>query len=168
MDRKVRKMQRGYNLIEVVVVLALISILASAFIGYVYRQVQLERLRSSAYDLKAQLDNLRVRSFSSNNTKWGVVITRNANSYTINNRTFDDCSSQGTVNKTVELPSGISFDRDVTLFFNRMGYPENTSCGISQERIELKDNYGRKSLICIDRFGRITVLHDSTTCPGGS
>ena len=163
-----RKMKKGYNIVEVVVVLAIISILASVFIGYVQRQVQLERLRSSAYDLKAQLDSLRVKSFSDSQFKWGVVIVSGENSYTIRKRIFSDCSSQGTVDTTISLPSGISSNRTVTLFFNRMGYPENASCGFGAERIELKDIYGRKSLICIDRFGRITVVHDRTTCPGGS
>ena len=163
-----RKMKKGYNIVEMMVVLVIISILANVFIGYVQRQVQLERLRSGAYDLKAQLDSLRVKSFSDSQFKWGVVIVNGQNSYTIRKRSFSDCSSQGTATATINLPSGISFSRDVTLFFNRMGYPENASCGFGAERIELKDGYGRKSLICIDRFGRIMVVHDATTCPGGS
>jgi len=163
-----RKMKKGYNIVEVLVILAIISILASVFIGYVQRQVQLERLRSSAYDLKAQLDSLRVKSFSDSQFKWGVVIESGQSSYTIRTRDFSDCSSQGSINRTMSLPSGIRFNRNVTLFFNRMGYPENASCGFGAERIELVDSYGRKSLICIDRFGRITVLHDKNTCPGSS
>ncbi|ADC88675.1 hypothetical protein Thal_0037 [Thermocrinis albus DSM 14484] len=161
-----KQMKKGMTIVELVIVIAIISILMSFAYSWIRSFILRERLREAAYDIKSQLDDLRMRSYTGN-VSWCVRINNNANSYEIRNRDFTDCGSQGNLVNTINLPPGVRFGRDVFLCFSRMGYPVNNVCGFGADRIVLTDDLNRNSVICINRYGRITVLHDTDQCPGG-
>jgi prepilin-type N-terminal cleavage/methylation domain len=161
MDRKVR----GITIMEVLVVMAIIAILASASIFGLINLVQRERLYSAMTQVANDLKEVQFRSMSSNSV-WGVRFCANQSQYkifavdpsTVSGRCPRDadpsCTNDATTQRLVSLPPGVSPEADFYVLFDRRGYPLNWSCGIGAVNITLKNSYGSRTVI-VDRVGRI-------------
>jgi type IV fimbrial biogenesis protein FimT len=161
MDRKVR----GITIMEVLVVMALIAILASASILGLRNLVQRERLYSAMTQVANDLKEVQFRSMSSNMV-WGVRFCANQNEYKIFAvdpatvgggcpRDVDpSCTSDATTQRLVSLPPGVSPGANFYVLFDRRGYPLNWNCGIGAGNITLRNSYGIRTVI-VDRVGRI-------------
>jgi type IV fimbrial biogenesis protein FimT len=161
MDRKVR----GITIMEVLVVMAIIAILASASILGLRNLVQRERLYSAMTQVANDLKEVQFRSMSSNMT-WGVRFCTNQNEYKIfavnpanvsagcprDANTF--CTNDATTQRLVPLPPGVSPGAGFYVLFDRRGYPLDWSCGIGAGNITLRNSYGIRTVI-VDRIGRI-------------
>jgi len=161
MDRKVR----GITIMEVLVVMAIIAILASASIFGLRNLVQRERLYSAMTQVANDLKEVQFRSMSSNMI-WGVRFCANQNQYKIfavdpatvgggcprDANTF--CENDATTQRLVELPPGVSPVADFYVLFDRRGYPLNWNCGVVAGSITLRNNYGSRTVI-VDSLGRI-------------
>jgi len=161
MDRKVR----GITIMEVLVVMAIIAILASASILGLRNLVQRERLYSAMTQIANDLKEAQFRSMSSNST-WGVRFCANQSQYKIfavDPATVDgecprdanpSCTSDATTQRLVSLPPSVLPQADSYVLFDRRGYPLNWSCGIGAVNITLSNSYGSGTVI-IDSLGRI-------------
>ncbi len=158
MDRKVR----GYTVIEIVVVMAIISILAGTALMYLVKQMNEARLRDSINLVIGLLEEARRQSTTHNGT-FGIRLRSNGNNI---EKIEGDNNCRILRNPAnITLPSGVKSNRDVVLLFDRMGYPRNASCGFGADRIELKSEpLDKIKSICINRYGRIRVVEGST-CP---
>ncbi len=161
MDRKVR----GITIMEVLVVMAIIAILASASIFGLRNLVQRERLYSAMTQVANDLKEVQFRSMSSNMI-WGVRFCANQSQYKIfavdpsavvggcPRDASPSCTNDATTQSLVSLPPGVSPEADFYVLFDRRGYPLNWSCGIGPVSITLKNSYGRRTVI-VDSVGRI-------------
>jgi type IV fimbrial biogenesis protein FimT len=161
MDRKVK----GITIMEVLVVMAIIAILASASILGLRNLVQRERLYSAMTQVANDLKEVQFRSMSSNMI-WGVRFCANQNQYKIFAvdpatvgggcpRDADpSCTNDATTQRLVSLPPGVSPEADFYVLFDRRGYPLNWSCGIVAGNITLRNSYGSRTVI-VDSVGRI-------------
>jgi type IV fimbrial biogenesis protein FimT len=161
MDRKVR----GITIMEVLVVMAIIAILASASILGLRNLVQRERLYSAMTQVANDLKEVQFRSMSSNSV-WGVRFCANQSQYKIfavdpsavvGGCPMDadpSCTNDATTQRLVSLPPGVSPQADFYVLFDRRGYPLNWSCGIGAVNITLKNGYGSRTVI-VDSVGRI-------------
>jgi type IV fimbrial biogenesis protein FimT len=161
MDRKVK----GITIMEVLVVMAIIAILASASILGLRNMVQRERLYSAMTQVANDLKDVQFRSMSSNST-WGVRFCVNQNQYKIfavnpanvsggcPRDANPSCTNDATTQRLVSLPPGVSPQADFYVLFDRRGYPLNWSCGIGAGNITLSNSYGSRTVI-VDRLGRI-------------
>jgi type IV fimbrial biogenesis protein FimT len=161
MDRKVR----GITIMEVLVVMAIIAILASASILGLRNLVQRERLYSAMTQVANDLKEVQFRSMSSNMI-WGVRFCANQNQYKIfavNPANVSSgcprdantlCTNDATTQRLVSLPPGVLPQADFYVLFDRRGYPLNWSCGIVAGNITLSNSYGSRTVI-VDSLGRI-------------
>jgi type IV fimbrial biogenesis protein FimT len=161
MDRKVK----GITIFEVLVVMAIIAILASAGILGLRNLVQRERLYSAMTQVADDLKEAQFRSMSSNSV-WGVRFCENQNQYKIfavdpatvgggcPRDANPSCTNDATTQRLVSLPPGVSPEADFYVLFDRRGYPLNWSCGIGAGNITLSNSYGSRTVI-VDRVGRI-------------
>jgi type IV fimbrial biogenesis protein FimT len=161
MDRKVR----GITIMEVLVVMAIIAILASASILGLRNLVQRERLYSAMTQVANDLKEVQFRSMSSNSV-WGVRFCANQSQYKIfavnpanvsgvcPGDANSSCTSDITTRRLVSLPPGVLPQADFYVLFDRRGYPLDRSCGIGAGNITLRNSYGSRAVI-IDRLGRI-------------
>ena len=160
MDRKVR----GITIIEMLVVIAIIAILASASIFGLRNLMQRERLYSAMTQVANDLKEVQFRSMSSNSV-WGVRFCANQSQYKIFavNLTIvsgcprdanTSCTSDATTQRLVSLPAGVSPQADFYVLFDRRGYPLDENCGIGAGNITLRNSYGIRTVI-VDRLGRI-------------
>jgi type IV fimbrial biogenesis protein FimT len=158
MDRKVK----GITIMEVLVVMAIIAILASASILGLRNLVQRERLYSAMTQVANDLKEVQFRSMSSNRV-WGVRFCANQNRYKIfavNPSTGcprdanPSCTNDATTQRLVSLPPGVFPEANFYVLFDRRGYPLNWSCGIGPVNITLRNSYGRRTVF-VDSVGRI-------------
>jgi type IV fimbrial biogenesis protein FimT len=161
MDRKVR----GITVMEVLVVMAIIAILASASILGLRNLVQRERLYSAMTQVANDLKEAQFRSMSSNSV-WGVRFCANQNQYKIfavnpanvsggcPRDANTSCTNDATTQRLVQLPPGVSPETNFYVLFDRRGYPLDWSCGIGAGNITLRNSYGSRTVI-VDRVGRI-------------
>jgi type IV fimbrial biogenesis protein FimT len=161
MDRKVK----GITIMEVLVVMAIIAILASASILGLRNLVQRERLYSAMTQVANDLKEAQFRSMSSNST-WGVRFCVNQNQYKIfavnpanvsggcPGDANPSCTNDATTQRLVSLPPGVLPQADFYVLFDRRGYPLDWSCGILFGNITLRNSYGSRTVI-VDRVGRI-------------
>jgi hypothetical protein len=149
---------------EVLVVMAIIAILASASIMGLRNLVQRERLYSAMTQVTNDLKEVQFRSMSSNNL-WGVRFCANQNQYkifavnpanvTVCPRDADtSCTNDATTQRLVSLPAGVSPQADFYVLFDRRGYPLNWSCGIGAGNVTLSNSYGSRTVF-VDSVGRI-------------
>ncbi len=161
MDRKVK----GITIMEVLVVMAIIAILASASIFGLRNLVQRERLYSAMTQVANDLKEVQFRSMSSNMV-WGVRFCKDVSQYKIfavdpatvvggcPRDASLSCTNDATTQRLVSLPPGVSPQADFYVLFDRRGYPLNWSCGIGAVSITLKNSYGRRTVF-VDSVGRI-------------
>jgi type IV fimbrial biogenesis protein FimT len=161
MDRKVK----GITIMEVLVVMAIIAILASASILGLRNLVQRERLYSAMTQVANDLKEVQFRSISSNNL-WGVRFCANQSQYKIfavdpstvgggcPRDANPSCTNDATTQRLVLLPPGVLPQADFYVLFDRRGYPLNWSCGIVAGNITLRNSYGSRTVI-VDSLGRI-------------
>jgi type IV fimbrial biogenesis protein FimT len=161
MDRKVR----GITIMEVLVVMVIIAILASASIFGLQNLIQRQRLYSAMTQVANDLKEVQFRSMSSNMV-WGVRFCANQSQYKIfavnpanvsGGCPMDanaSCTSDATTQRLVLLPPGVSPEEDFYVLFDRRGYPLDWSCGVGAGNITLRNSYGSRTVI-IDRLGRI-------------
>jgi type IV fimbrial biogenesis protein FimT len=179
MDRKVR----GITIMEVLVVMAIIAVLASASIFGLINLVQRERLYSAMTQVANDLKEVQFSSMSSNMV-WGVRFCANQNEYKIfavnpanvsggcrmdafsvdaNSSCVGGgcprdaspyCTNDATTQRLVSLPPGVSPEADFYVLFDRRGYPLNWNCGIGAGSIILRNSYGSRTVI-VDNVGRI-------------
>jgi type IV fimbrial biogenesis protein FimT len=161
MDRKVK----GITIMEVLVVMAIITILASASILGLRNLVQRERLYSAMTQVTNDLKEVQFRSMSSNMI-WGVRFCDNYSQYKIfavdpstvgggcPRDAIPSCTSDATTQRLVSLPPGVLPQGNYYVLFDRRGYPLNWSCGIGALSITLSNSYGSRTVI-VDMVGRI-------------
>ncbi len=162
MDRKVK----GITIMEVLVVMAIIAILASASILGLRNLVQRERLYSAMTQVANDLKEVQFRSMSSNNL-WGVRFCANQNQYKIfavdPSTVGDGCprdanpsctNNDATTQRLVPLPPGVLPQANFYVLFDRRGYPLDRNCGIGAGSIILRNSYGIRTVI-VDSVGRI-------------
>jgi type IV fimbrial biogenesis protein FimT len=161
MDRKVK----GITIMEVLVVMAIIAILASAGILGLRNLVQRERLYSAMTQVANDLKEVQFRSMSSNSV-WGVRFCGGVSQYkifavdpaTVSGGCPRDanpsCTNDATTQRLVSLPPGVLPQADFYVLFDRRGYPLDWSCGIGAGNITLRNSYGSRTVI-VDSLGRI-------------
>ncbi len=161
MDRKVR----GITIMEVLVVMAIIAILASASIFSLRNLVQRERLYSAMTQVANDLKEVQFRSMSSNMI-WGVRFCENQSQYKIfavdpsavvggcPRDASLSCTNDATTQRLVSLPPGVFPQADFYVLFDRRGYPLDWNCGIGAVSIILRNSYGSRTVI-VDSVGRI-------------
>ena len=161
MDRKVR----GITIMEVLVVMAIIAILASASILGLRNLVERQRLYSAMTQVANDLKEAQFRSMSSNMI-WGVRFCRGVSQYKIfavdpatvgggcPRDANPSCTNDATTQRLVSLPPGVSPQADFYVLFDRKGYPLNWGCGIGAGSITLSNSYGSRTVI-VNRVGRI-------------
>jgi prepilin-type N-terminal cleavage/methylation domain len=164
MDRKVK----GITIMEVLVVMAIIAILASASILGLRNLVQRERLYSAMTQVANDLKEVQFRSMSSNSV-WGVRFCANQSQYKIfavdpadpatvvsecPRDANPSCTNDATTQRLVSLPPGVLPQAGFYVLFDRRGYPLNWSCGIGAGNVTLSNSYGSRRVI-VDRVGRI-------------
>ncbi len=160
MDRKVK----GYTLIEVAVVIAIISILMGLSIRYLINQRNEARLREAVNSVVQYLEETR-RMSSSRDFMLGLEF-RNGSNQIIRFRVDNNCANRNNI-ETFNLPEGVVSNKDTLIIFDRVGYPRNAICGLGMDRIVLHSQPLNKSkTICINRYGRIRVL-EGEECPQG-
>jgi type IV fimbrial biogenesis protein FimT len=153
MDRKVR----GITIMEVLVVVAIITILASASILGLRNLVQRERLYSAMTQVANDLKEVQFRSMSSSSV-WGVRFCANQNQYkifavdlsTVGGCPGDanpSCRNDTTTQRLVPLPPGVLPQANFYVLFDRRGYPLDRSCGIGAGNITLRNSYGSRTVI---------------------
>ncbi len=161
MDRKVK----GITIMEVLVVIAIIAVLASASIFGLQNMIQRQRLYSAMTQVANDLKEVQFRSMSSNMV-WGARFCKDESQYKIfavNPSTVGggcprdadpSCTNDATTQRLVSLPSGVSPEADFYVLFDRRGYPLNWNCGIGAVSITLKNSYGSRTVF-VDSVGRI-------------
>jgi len=161
MDRKVK----GITIMEVLVVMAIIAILASASILGLRNLVERQRLYSAMTQVANDLKEAQFRSMSSNMI-WGVRFCANQSQYKIfavdpatvgggcPRDANPSCTNDATTQRLVSLPPGVLPQADFYVLFDRRGYPLNWSCGIVAGNITLRNSYGSRTVI-VDSLGRI-------------
>lgn len=172
-----RKMSRGLTIFEILVVIVIISILASTGLIYLVRQVNQARLREGVNMVVSALEEAKSKS-STSPYLFGVRITNNANNAlvelciasNINNNCQLDCNAPNPFDPyrplpEFNLPRGVVLDgsSSVSILFDKMRFPKNTSCGLGMQRITLKSQFlGISKTICISRYGRIRIVEGQT------
>jgi type IV fimbrial biogenesis protein FimT len=161
MDRKVR----GITIMEVLVVMAIIAILASASIFGLRNLMQRERLYSAMTQVANDLKEVQFRSMSSNMV-WGVRFCANQSQYKIfavdpsavvggcPRDANPSCINDATTQRLVSLPPGVSPEANFYVLFDRRGYPLNEGCNAGPVSITLRNSYGRKTVV-VDSLGRV-------------
>jgi type IV fimbrial biogenesis protein FimT len=161
MDRKVK----GITIMEVLVVMAIIAILASASIFGLQNLIQRQRLYSAMTQVANDLKEVQFRSMSSNMI-WGVRFCENQNEYKIfavdpatvgggcPRDANPSCTNDATTQRLVQLPPGVLPQGNYYVLFDRRGYPLNWNCGIGALSIILSNSYGSRTVI-VDMLGRI-------------
>ena len=162
MDRKIK----GFNMFEILVILVIIGILMGLAIRPLLVLIANQRLNVAVNMLVSDLNDAKMYSISKNSLM-GITGDRDGNSYITfinkdNNCSYDPSTDE--VVKNMTLPSGIVFENDIFFLFDRKGFPRNAICGLGMGNIKLKNTFNTIKTICIDRYGRIKVLHGDMSC----
>ena len=113
---------KGYTLIEVAVVLAIISILMGLSVRYLINQRNEARLREAVNSVIQYLEETR-RMSSSRDFMLGLEFSNGSNQI-IRFRVDNNCANRNNI-ETFNLPEGVISNRDTVIIFDRMGY-QNT------------------------------------------
>lgn len=162
MDRKVK----GYTIMEILVVIAILSILAGfAFVG-LRNMVLNQRLKASADNLISVLNTARMYSMTGRNVRndvqggrpWGVAFIDNRTYVLFEDANFNCRFDSGENVKQFQAEVGVVINQNCggTVIFDKKGYPRNNNCGLGMCSITLENAIGSKRTINISRYGRIT------------
>lgn len=128
MDRKVR----GFTMVELIVVIAIIAILGSMAVIWLARQINQVRLRNTIDAFVGLLEEAR-RMSSSRPRQF--CVNYNQTNQSIEMLEGENCQCD-TLVRSVPIPRGITItasnNNDLPMVYDRMGYPRsrgNNSCG---------------------------------------
>ncbi len=165
MDREVK--QRGFSIIELLIIIAIISIIMGVAYNWIINLVANQRLKNAADMLMNDLSKAKTMSVSGR-YMWGVYLSPGENCYLIFEDRDASCNITGTVNAScnysgtadvvsrVDLPPGVVVDTGSSVVFDRKGYPRNDGCGVGPVTITLRSTVtGSRRSIYITSFGRI-------------
>lgn len=174
MDRKVK----GYTIMEILVIIAILSILAGfAFVSF--RNIVLnQRLKASTDNLVSVLNTARMYSMTGGDVRgigprpWGVYVTEDGRRFILfedtnsNCRCDNNCNNGEEVVKTFQMESGVKVRNPLVIVFDKKGYPRNAICGFGATNIIIEsETLNKARTICISRYGRIRVVEgEITTC----
>jgi type IV fimbrial biogenesis protein FimT len=155
MDRKVK----GYSLIEILVIIAILAILAWIAVGPLRTQIMKARLHEAVNKFVADLNEMKRRSITQEDS-FGIEIQNNNTSYVTFRDVDRDCTrDSGETIATVNLPGGVSIstpNATRTIIWTRKGVPLNGSCGFFSGTITFTALTFSKDVI-IGRLGRIRI-----------
>jgi len=149
--------ENGLTLLELLTVIAIISIMVTIAVPNYMEWVRSSRLKSAAQTLMTDLSLTRMYAIKANDpTKIGVKILFSSSDYTI----FIDSNNDNIVNSTekvfkdVDLPSGISVTANTftgnKAIFHKTGYMSAGSVTISRSD-------GKTIKIIVNAVGRIRL-----------
>jgi len=158
-----RRGERGVSILEIVIVVAMISIVTSFAVMQIGAAQRAMRLTNSAREFlgwleKARLDSLRRHAIS--NVEMASVTITSANSYTI---TIDQ-NGDGTLDpqRTITIPSthaahfaGLTFP--TTIYYNWRGRPVDAAGNALNLSFSLTDGAGNTNPITVTSGGDATL-----------
>lgn len=165
MDRKVK--QRGFSIVELLIIMAIISIIMGIAYNWIINLVANQRLKSAADMLINDINKAKAMSVSGR-YMWGIYLMPGDSCYLvfedrdascgITGSVASNCNYSGTTDiaSRVELPPGVVVETGSSIVFDRKGYPRNNSCGVGPATITLRSTVtnSRRS-IYITSFGRV-------------
>ena len=166
-----RRGERGVSILEIVIVVAMISIVTSFAVMQIGAAQRAMRLTNSAREFlgwleKARLDSLRRHAIS--NVEMASVTITSANSYTI---TIDQ-NGDGTLDpqRTITIPSthaahfaGLTFP--TTIYYNWRGRPVDAAGNALNLSFSLTDGAGNTNPITVTSGGDATLGTGVTLSP---
>lgn len=150
----------GFSLIELLVIIAIISIMMGFSVNWYIKYEQDRKLTEAANSLVAELQWAKEHSISGENI-YGVYIDTANKKYVLFKNLDYGCSfnNQTEELRTKVLANGLSFEdaQPKTFLFDRRGYPLNSSCGLGMDTITLKNRNNNIKKIVISRYGRFKI-----------
>jgi type IV fimbrial biogenesis protein FimT len=156
MDRKIA----GFSLMEVLIVIAILSILMAFSIDWYIKYQSQRALQESANNLANELGWLKAQSIGGN--PHGIaILSANANSYIIFRDDDFDCNRKADGSEDLRtvnfIHPAVTAVAQVSFIIDRRGYPLSNTCGLGMQAITLKEKYGTQKSVIIDRYGRIRI-----------
>jgi prepilin-type N-terminal cleavage/methylation domain-containing protein len=130
-----RRPERGFSLIELLVVVAIIVILAATGFPAISRYIRNYKIKGAAQAFAGQMQSARSKAIMSNTNSGVSFVVVDADSYRL---VQEDLTGDERFGPLKDLPSGVRFEPTTadssgkTLRFNRLGgfcNPAVTSCG---------------------------------------
>jgi type IV fimbrial biogenesis protein FimT len=154
MDRKIE----GFSILEVLIVIAILSILMTVSISYYIRYKLDRELTRQANQLLNEISWVKSQSIAKE--VHGIRVT--SNSYTVFVDKDGDCNftTGDKIVHSVNFSEGIQGPSSPQTFvFDRKGYSKGANCalGVVEGTITLKNSYNNTKNIKISRYGRTRI-----------
>ncbi len=166
------------SLVEILVVFVIIAILMGFSLRWLINTLMDYRLRVAVYELQNHVAGVKAGSLTKahpvgirmepNRTCYAIFEDRDRNCRIGSTATGDqDCVYPGTQTapdcpdpntdcvRVVRLPSTVKTDSDVSMVFDRKGYPRDALCGLGMSTLRLVNAIDSQRSVIVDRYGRI-------------
>ncbi len=144
---------RGFTLLELLVVIAVMTILGTATLGYYHNFGKNAEIEIVASMLKSDLRRARGRAMAGDeNSKWGIHSVNGLNDYYQIFKTAGDYSN-GTVTETVYLPSTVIFAEPEESMATDALY--NKISGETNASTLIVTSFNRSITITVTAFGAV-------------
>ncbi len=166
------------SLVEILVVLAIAALLVGFSLRWVVNTLMDYRLRVATNILANHIAGAKVDSIikaypvgiraepdkdcyaifedRDRNCRIGSSALGDDNCLYPGTQTFPDCPNPNVdCVKVVKLPPGVRTSSDVSVIFDRKGYPRNALCGLGMFTSRLKNLINTQRSVIVDRYGRI-------------
>ncbi len=161
MDRKVK----GYTAVEIVITIAILSILASFAFLWLRNLVLNQRLKATTDELISVLNTARMYSMTGRNVRsdvqgsrpWGVAFISNKTYILFEDANFNCMLDDGEDARQFQAEAGVIINENCggIIVFDKKGYPRSKTCGLGMCSITLTNQVGSRRTINISRYGRI-------------
>lgn len=156
--------QRGYSLVELVIVIAVIGIIAAMALPKIGDWQSGQALQVTARELAAEIRHLSQSAVNagSEQAAYSCNITVTSSNYTVNLYTYDltKKSAAAVSSKTVTFPAGISCTTTTGIYFSISGLPCNaTGAALTADKtITLRNATGTTTTLTIKQHtGRVNI-----------
>jgi prepilin-type N-terminal cleavage/methylation domain-containing protein len=150
---RLRSRERGFSMVELMIVLFIILVLAAVALPSVNRSIQLWRLETSTAMVVAKIADARMNSIKRNRDSW-LVITAAAG--TVQVRSTNPAGAEINIGAAERMRGGITVvPPAVDVRFNALGWPTNGAQTIVLRN--LPSAGGDVKNVMISAVGRVTV-----------